>query len=267
MSLPLSPAGRRYGWIPSVTPLSTDPAHYFHVPPIHADVAALPAQVDLRPKFAAIPVYDQGATDSCTANAWAGLVAYLRSHAKLPNQWTPSRLLIYYNERIVDGDVGSDGGAQLMSGAASLAIQGVCNEVLWPFDPSQITVQPPASVYAAAKPHKISQAQLLYNSALQPLKSCLALGLPFVAGIQVYESFESAPIMASGDVPMPNTAIEKLLGGHACVVVGYDNATQRFIFRNSWGPTFGQSGYGTLPYGYLVGSGLGSDYHMAHGST
>ena len=40
---------------------------------------------------------------------------------------------------------------------------------------------------------------------------------------------------------------EKLLGGHAVLAVGYDEAEQRFIVRNSWGTGWGKKGYFTCP--------------------
>lgn len=45
--------------------------------------------------------------------------------------------------------------------------------------------------------------------------------------------------------------------GHAVTIVGYKSATGRiedayFIFKNSWGPRWGQGGYGTVTYGYLL---------------
>ena len=44
--------------------------------------------------------------------------------------------------------------------------------------------------------------------------------------------------------------------GHAVTLVGYSSSTGRledtvFVFKNSWGPNWGQGGYGTVTYGYL----------------
>lgn len=39
---------------------------------------------------------------------------------------------------------------------------------------------------------------------------------------------------------------EKLIGGHAVAVVGYDD--EGFIIKNSWGREFGTGGYAILPY-------------------
>ena len=48
--------------------------------------------------------------------------------------------------------------------------------------------------------------------------------------------------------------------GHAVVAVGYDDAQQVFIMRNSWGTGWGMQGYFTLPYAYLIDPHLASDF-------
>jgi C1A family cysteine protease len=90
------------------------------------------------------------------------------------------------------------------------------------------------------------------------MKACLASGYPFAFGFSVYESFESDAVAASGVVPLPASS-EELLGGHAVLAVGYDDASQRFIVRNSWGEGWGQGGYFTMPYAYLGDRSLASD--------
>jgi C1A family cysteine protease len=49
------------------------------------------------------------------------------------------------------------------------------------------------------------------------------------------------------------------LGGHAILAVGYHDADQRFIMRNSWGTSWGMQGYFTIPYAYLTNSNLCDD--------
>ena len=58
---------------------------------------------------------------------------------------------------------------------------------------------------------------------------------------------------------MPGRA-ESLLGGHAMVVVGYDEPQRRFLVRNSWGTSWGRQGYGTMSYDYLLDNGLSDDF-------
>jgi len=97
------------------------------------------------------------------------------------------------------------------------------------------------------------------TSVLDILKGCLASGYPFVFGFTVYESFESQQVAQTGIVPMP-AAGEKVVGGHAVVGVGYQDSTQQFIVRNSWGPGWGIKGYFMIPYAYLTNSNLADDF-------
>jgi C1A family cysteine protease len=80
-----------------------------------------------------------------------------------------------------------------------------------------------------------------------------------VFGFTVYESFESAAVAASGQVPMPAPG-EAVIGGHAVMAAGYDDTNQRFIVRNSWGAGWGKNGCFTIPYAYLTSAQLASDF-------
>lgn len=242
---------KRLGWIPDL--------------PDHRDIAymaprevllALPPAVDLTAQCP--PVYDQGDLGSCTANAIAGAIQFDRSKEKLPDVTTPSRLFIYYNERVIEHSVDQDAGAMIRDGIKACAKQGVCDESAWPYDVAQFAVKPPDADYQAALAHKIT-SYARATRALSQMKGCLASGLPFVFGFTVYESFESPEVAKTGVVPMPKF-FETVLGGHAVVAVGYDDASQRFRVRNSWGAGWGQAGYFTMPYAYLLSRGLASDF-------
>jgi C1A family cysteine protease len=91
------------------------------------------------------------------------------------------------------------------------------------------------------------------------MKGCLAAGFPFVFGFTVYESFESDEVAASGVVNMPGL-LEQVVGGHAVMACGYSDGQERFIVRNSWGEDWGQAGYFTIPYVYLLSKNLSSDF-------
>jgi C1A family cysteine protease len=57
----------------------------------------------------------------------------------------------------------------------------------------------------------------------------------------------------------PNTKRERLLGGHAVLLVGYDKTKKVFIVRNSWGDTWGDKGYFYMPFD-VVKPNMSSDY-------
>ena len=80
-----------------------------------------------------------------------------------------------------------------------------------------------------------------------------------VIGISVYESFESVEVSKTGIVPIPKDG-ENNLGGHAILIVGYDDDKKCFKFRNSWGESWGDKGYGYIPYNYLTNPNLAGDF-------
>jgi C1A family cysteine protease len=217
---------------------------------------ALPAMTDLRSNCP--PVYDQLQLGSCTSNAIAGAVEFDLIKEKQQRIFIPSRLFLYYNERVIEGTVSSDSGAPLRDGIKSMATQGDCPESLWPYDIAEFAVKPPANCYSQALMFKAVQYQRLIQDATQ-LKSCLASGFPFVLGFTVYESFESQEVASTGHASMP-APNEKVIGGHAVMAVGYDDSSQWFILRNSWGTTWGMAGYFTLPCTYLLDQNLASDF-------
>jgi C1A family cysteine protease len=246
--------GKGLGWVPDL-PDARD--HLFAAPP--RTLTALPKQVDMRPQCPAI--FDQGQLGSCTANAIAAALEFdqMKQHLGPPHPFTPSRLFIYYNERVIEHSVNSDAGAQIRDGVKSVAKQGDCPESEWPYDPTKFAVKPPAQCYQdAAKYKAVSYARV--TQSLTQLKGCLAAGFPIVLGFTVYDSFMSDAVAQSGVAPMPDLSTEHVQGGHAVVAVGYDDTKQVFIMRNSWGTGWGMQGYFTMPYAYLTDRQLASDF-------
>ncbi|OPA11695.1 C1 family peptidase [Bacillus cereus] len=100
-----------------------------------------------------------------------------------------------------------------------------------------------------AVPYKISSYQAIRQAnMLADIKQAVANQDPVLVGIHVYPNFDATP--PSGIVP-PVTE-KKSRGGHALVVVGYDETNQWFIVRNSWGTKFGDQGYAYMHYQTLL---------------
>jgi C1A family cysteine protease len=220
-----------------------------------AVLTKLPKKADIRSKMPSI--YDQGQLGSCTANA-IGAAFEFEQIKEGEKDFMPSRLFIYYNERALEGTVDTDSGAMIRDGMKSVAKVGVCTETTWPYDIPRFTVKPPKNAYTEASKHQaLVYRRVLGN--LHQMQGCLASGYPFVFGFSVYESFMSPEVARTGKVPLPPRG-EQLIGGHAVVAVGYDDAIQSFIVRNSWGEAWGTKGYCTMPYGYLTDPQLARDF-------
>jgi C1A family cysteine protease len=242
---------KRYGWIPDIP----DQRDYLYAAP-PAFLRALPPRVDLRPQCP--PVYDQGQLGSCTSNAIGGAIEFDQMKEKLPQIFVPSRLFIYYNERVIEGTVNTDAGAMLRDGIKTMAKQGACPEPMWPYLIAKFKTKPSAACYTEAAKHTAVSYQRLVQS-LSQMQGCLASGYPFVFGFTVYENFESDTVARTGHAPMPESG-EAVLGGHAVCAVGYNTARRWFICRNSWGTSWGMKGYFTIPFAYLTDSDLCADF-------
>ncbi|HSW98339.1 MAG TPA: C1 family peptidase [Candidatus Saccharimonadales bacterium] len=251
----LTPKGHGLGWISDLP----DQRDYIYEPPTEM-LARLPTlkKVDLRPHTR--PVFDQGQLGSCTANALSAAFDFDRAREG-KKFMAPSRLFIYWNERDIEGTVTQDSGARIRDGVKVLVKLGAPPERDWEYDISKFTEKPPAPAFATAKKNQALSYHRIVTPHSDPTRdmlACLAAGYPFVTGISVYESFESAAASRTGHIPMPKRR-EGLLGGHAILIVGYDAATRLFTFQNSWGTSWGDKGFGYLPFAYLTSRGLASD--------
>jgi len=200
---------------------------------------------------------------NCTANAAAGLIEYFEKRAfnKFLNA---SRLFIYKTTRNLTGVVG-DQGAYLRDTMKAMVMLGVPPETYWPYDIAKFDNEPQAFTYSLAQNYKsvtyykldpvgTSPANVLVNIKMQ-----LAANLPSMFGFTVYSSISN-----SANIPYPSKG-ETVLGGHAICVVGFDDnkvvGTQKgaLLIRNSWGTSWGDQGYGWLPYAYVL-NGLAVDF-------
>lgn len=251
----ITPKGHGLGWRRQL------PDHRDHIyaapPPI---IKALPSYVDLRKTGFLLPPFDQLQTSSCVGQSTAGALAFARAKEKL-GSLVPSRLQIYYDARLLEGTASIDGGAEIRDAFKAMAAQGATFEtgsVSWPFIPANVTVRPPAVVYAAA----LKDRALSYQTVAQDInqiRGCLADGHPFVFGFTVFESFESDHVAATGRVPMPS-GDDAPIGGHAVLAIGYDDTDRNMLVRNSWGAGWGIKGNFLLPYEYVINPNLASDF-------
>lgn len=244
---------RKYTWHPSRPSLNAIPFTAV------LRESSLPGSVDLRTDMP--PIYDQGQLGSCVDNAVAGACHYVDIKQKDSVIEMPSRLFLYYGARSLEGTINSDSGSSVADGCSSAKKWGYPDESLYPYNISNFRQKPSDSVYKVALPQAITQ----YSQVSQDesaIKSALFQQFPVLFGFTCYPSLESKQTSATGDVPYPSTPDihSGPIGGHCVLIVGYDDVRQVFIIRNSWGTQWGKSGYGTMPYKYVLSSDLSSDF-------
>ena len=269
------------GWLPPMPDLRDYSVEHdeirqlastLNIPSIN-NLSALPNKVDLRQWCS--PIENQGHLGSCTAHAGVGIVEYFENRAH-GGHIDGSRLFVYKTTRKLMGLVG-DTGAWLRTTMGALSLCGVPPEKYWPYtDQAQpgpeggrtFDDDPPAFVYAIADNYEALRyfchdpigEDIAPDNVLNNVKRYLAAGVPSMFGFYGFPSANATNV--PGAFPFP-CAGERAVWGHAVVAVGYDDGmkikntqcnietTGALMIRNSWGTSWGDGGYGWLPYAYV----------------
>ena len=217
--------------------------------------APLPSSLDLRCLFP--PITNQGNLGSCALNAATAYLEFLQMQ-KLKVKNRLSRLFLYWNVRKRMNTLDLDSGCTLRDVVKSLNKEGVCSESLWRYFISWFKKEPSTKCYEDALTNTISSYERI-SPLLQELKTCIADGNPVFFGIMIYQSMMSKEVELTGIVPMPDLS-EPSKGGHAMLIVGYDDEKKAFAVRNSWGKNWGIKGYCYMPYAYVCNNQYAFDF-------
>lgn len=223
-------------------------------------------------------IYNQGELGSCTSNACASA---LRQAGVVQSGYDilgPSRLNFYYHARynmgLQEGNewkyLTQDSGAGIGDVAAALIYGGLVPESMWPysddtthkkahFTTPAFATQPTPNCYKTGQNwlNKEGMSFVKLAPTLTAITDELKAGRSVMFGITLHNSFMSDTVAKTGMVPAPSGFFDRVAGGHAMLIVGYDGRTSVdaktnpkfgcFIVQNSWGTTWGDKGFCYMP--------------------
>lgn len=224
----------------------------FLVTTLVADVIdQLPAKIDY--SFKMSPVKNQGKEGACVGFAGVAVKEY---QEKIDYNIT-GKAYIDLSERFLYEESkkisGHSEGTTLKACAKVLVDRGVCEDKYWKYvakEPGQHL----HGAYTNATKYKIQQGYVRITNEAE-LKASLVKYGPMIIGVLVYNNWYSEK---EGHIPNLSW-FQKLLswfgigvlGGHAICIVGYDDETREYKFKNSWSEAWGEDGYGYITYEHM----------------
>jgi hypothetical protein len=203
---------------------------------------SLPSKVNLSTYCP--PVRDQGRIGSCTGFGIGGILGGIAKQKKVFKEWF-SPTWIYNGARYIDGSLLQDCGAEPGDCFSWLRKNGSLLESYWKYNPSELdTTTPPSALNTYASQYPLLTYIRVTNGS-SGICSALAANNFVTIGTPWFYSWMQVP--SSGVLP----AVDKnsrVVGGHMTYLYGYDAKLKVFYGVNSWGTSWGNKGYFTMPF-------------------
>ncbi|MGD0230427.1 MAG: C1 family peptidase [Syntrophorhabdales bacterium] len=214
--------------------------------PTPREVATYPTALDWRNNGGdyVTPVEDQGDCGSCWAfSSVAALDSAVLISTKQPGG------IVEESEQIMlsCSGAGTCNGGTTNAAAEWLRSIGDAPESYYPYTATNGSCAKALSGWQAQAKKIASWAWVTTTSpTVNALKAGLNTYGPLVVTMEVYQDFY---YYTSGVYHHTSGGLE---GGHAILLVGYNDAEQYFIVKNSWGTTWGEQGFFQIAYSELT---------------
>lgn len=233
-----------------------------YLPPLRSLPPRYPEDADIKallPSYVANDlILDQGNEGACTGFGLACVVNYLlwirHVGAKADFEKVSPRMLYELAKRYDEWPGMSYEGSSCRGALKGLHKHGVCSAALWPYEVKagkSVFVSPDKGwdVDAARRPLGVYY-RIRRDSVVDLQAAIRNIGAIYVSA-DVHDGWDDVAMHPApskhGDVPViPPARKPRKLYGHAFAIVGYDE--RGFIVQNSWGRSWGGSGFAILPY-------------------
>jgi hypothetical protein len=197
-------------------------------------------------------VGNQGKQGSCVAWSSAYAARSILEAARTGQKQTVYSPAFLYNQIGLQGCQGS----YIIRAMEYMTKQGSIPYQQFPYDERDCSRQPDRSLIQQASTNRMRGFTRLSlgdrNDAvdIRAIKENLAQGAPVVIGMMVGQSFMQGMMGKDLWIPEANDRSMMGFGGHAMCLVGYDDKKYggAFLIMNSWGPEWGNNGFGWVRY-------------------
>lgn len=195
-------------------------------------------------------VFDQLHMGSCVGQAVA-MASYLAgkiNHTSIPRF---SALDVYRGARTAIGTVNEDSGSYIHDAIDFCVRTGLAREQDWPYDTSKFAMDIPLEAKNLRAKSRIVSTELI-SPNLSHIKHEINSHHYIVAGFRVTNQWMGGNSDGIIERPTGDT-----VGGHAVIILGYDDNKQSVRVLNSWGRNWGSNGLTWLHYDWLKWPWLG----------